>query len=351
MEPYRVFVSYAHEDRVLAQEVVAILQNNGLTPVWDHNLSGGTRNFDEQIKTFIAHAHVFLPILTPSSSARGWVHQEIGYAMALHVPVLPLCKGQLPGEMLQMLHGVTIGEQTGEVASQLSCAVFDEIVRRAERELPPLFACAVLPDDRARMLADYALKVREMRAYGHPRQKGGLTTFNIPNKALRNPIWKERYGNTQRSEEHCRLLSEERRALEEHARALGCSLIIDATIDYSILGTSVKDLRLRTLIEFLLSMADDKVRVVFNRASAPQSLTIVGDWFLAESISPDLSKGYRHTIFTRHAPTIRDRIRTFDQEFDELLQELPSGACATRIGVIQALKQLLASKPQAAPQR
>jgi hypothetical protein len=340
MEPYRVFISYAHEDRQLARGIFTVLKNNGLAPLWDHNLSVG-RGFDQQIQTFIAHAHVFLPIITPSSSARGWVHQEIGYAMALHVPVLPVCNGQLPGEMLQMLHGVTLESDAQDLSAQLAPAVFDMLVRRAEKDFPPLFACAVLPDERARMLADYALKVREMDAYGHVRQKGGLTAFNIPNKSLGNSVWKERYGSGYRSEDHCRLILGERRALEEHAREKGCSLIVDLTIDYSALGPSVRGVRLRSLIAFLESMPDNKVKVVFHRPPSPHSLTIVGDWFMAESISADINKGYRHTVFTRHAPSIRDRIEGFDQEFEELLQEPENEACSTRVGVIRALEALL----------
>lgn len=122
--------------------------------------------------------------------------------MALHVPVLPVCKGQLPGEMLQMLHGVPLWGDAHELSAKLAPAVFDRLVRRAEKEFPPLFACAVMPDDRARMLADYALKVRDLGAYGHVRQKGGLTSFNIPNKSVGHMIWRERYGRGYRSDEH-----------------------------------------------------------------------------------------------------------------------------------------------------
>src|SRR5262245_24283082 len=91
MQSCRVFVSYSHEDSALAEAVVRWLESNGLTPPWDEHLIVG-RGFDAQIKTFISYAHVFLPLITPSSTARGWVHQEIGYAMALRVPVLPVCR-------------------------------------------------------------------------------------------------------------------------------------------------------------------------------------------------------------------------------------------------------------------
>jgi hypothetical protein len=120
--------------------------------------------------------------------------------------------------------------------------------------------------------------------------------------------------------------------------------MVDLASDYSALGPAVKSLRLRALIEFLDSMPDDKVKVVFHRAVSPHSLTIVGDWFMAESVSADIKKGYRQTIFTRHAPSIRDRIAAFDQEFEELCNEPGNEACATRAGVIQALEAVLAKE-------
>lgn len=96
-------------------------------------------------------------------------------------------------------------------------------------------------------------------------------------------------------------------------------------------------------------MPDDKVRVVFRRAATPHSLTIVGDWFMAESMAADINKGYRQTIFTRHAPSIRDRVRAFDQEFEELCQEPGNEACPTRTGAIRVLEALLAEELRQTP--
>ncbi len=92
---YRVFLSYSHQDLKLVTVIEAVLKRNGLSPMWDEHFLYG-QGFHEQIKNFIAHAHVFLPILTPTASHRNWVHQEIGYAMALNVPVLPVTIGEIP---------------------------------------------------------------------------------------------------------------------------------------------------------------------------------------------------------------------------------------------------------------
>ncbi len=41
-----------------------------MMPMWDKAFSYG-HGFPDQIKTFIAHAHVFLPVITEASSRHG----------------------------------------------------------------------------------------------------------------------------------------------------------------------------------------------------------------------------------------------------------------------------------------
>ncbi len=341
MEPYRVFVSYAHEESDLAHQIVAILRQQGLTVFWDKTLSAGPVRFDEQIATFIAHAHVFLPIITPASAERGWVHQEIGYAMALRVPVLPICKGRTPDAMLQMLHAVELGDDPSTLAERLTYSVVDGAAKSADN-LAPLFECAGQPDDRAKMMADYARTVRRLKEYGHVRQKGGLTSFSIPDKAVTNRAWDERYGHVHRSMEHRSLLLQEHKALKEHGNAKGYSLIIHPKAEYKALGPDVKRARLRSLIDFLEHVSDETIRVAFcYAASPPPSLTIVGDWFMAEAMRADATEGFRNTVFTRHGPTIRARMQEFDQEFNELLEEPENRPCHTRVGAIEALKDVM----------
>jgi hypothetical protein len=57
MDPFRVFVTYSHEDRDLAERVTEFLQKKGLTPIWDKNIRPGTA-FAGAIKSLFAHAHI-----------------------------------------------------------------------------------------------------------------------------------------------------------------------------------------------------------------------------------------------------------------------------------------------------
>ncbi len=87
------YISYSHQDKALAEKICAVIQNLGLAPLWDEDFAAG-QGFHDQIKRFIAHAHVVMPIITPASSDHGWVHQEIGYAVAMQIPVLPIAWGK-----------------------------------------------------------------------------------------------------------------------------------------------------------------------------------------------------------------------------------------------------------------
>lgn len=141
---YRVFISYSHHDAALVGRIASILEGHGLQPMLDTTFSSG-HGFTGQIKNYIAHSHVFMPVITKESSIRGWVHQEIGYAMALNIPVLPISTGQMPGQMIQELQAVRWEE--GKYwrranKSKLSRKVFDSLVRRAKLEPKTQFAPA-----------------------------------------------------------------------------------------------------------------------------------------------------------------------------------------------------------------
>lgn len=329
---YRVFLSYSHQDLSIARGVDGILRRNKLRPMWDEHFAYG-QGFHDQIKKFIAHAHVFLPILTHSANQRNWVHQEIGYATALNVPVLPLAVGEVPGEMIRDLHAIRITQAATEQASgvlpdsaldDLAEVLTPEGVERLIREHSDAkrvpFACANFPDARAEMLAEYCEDVRRLGGHGLVRQKGALSSFHIPTETIRHPIWRERYGANERSDEHCELQRRERLALTRHAELAGCKLIIDPFLTYDRYGEYARRVRLQCLYDFLNQMHDDKCQAVISRGLGHGlSNTYVGDWFAAESVLAVLGKGYYQTIFTRHAALVRSKAADFDSEFDELL--------------------------------
>lgn len=319
--PYRVFISYSHSDKKYAQQIAQILENNGIKPMWDRDFACG-QGFHDQIKRFIAHSHVFLPILTRVANHRKWVHEEIGYAMALNIPTLPVAIGDLPAAMIQQLHALQLdASQISRLKNHLTQDAIESLVMSRRSDTETLYTCAMLPGNRAVMIAGYAQEVLALREFGTIRQKGGLSSFHIPKQTVSHGLWKERYGNLQREEEHCRNQRLERRTLEKHARVAGCKIIVNPRISYEKYGAQAQRSRLGQLRDFLQSMPDSHCQVAIKEGMGHhESVTIVGNWIAATSTSAELGKGYFQTIFTRHAPSVIDAVESFDEEFDELLK-------------------------------
>jgi hypothetical protein len=315
----RIFISYSHKDRKFVEKLAQAIKKNKMEPLWDENLIPGT-GFHEQIKDYISQSHVLMPLLTESSSERGWVHQEIGYAMALHIPVFPLTTEDiLPGGMLQMIQALKIIDDEQILIRLLNQETFLRMIKN--NKSVPLFECAHMPEERSKMMADYCDKITSIKEYGIVRQKGGLSSFHIPSGCTLKQVWIDRYSPETRSDYHKFLQRNERLAFQKHADQEGSRLIINPV--YAIHGRSKLSsiTRIQTLIDFLKSPAGEKsVVAIKNEVTNKESLTIVGDWFLAESVSFKEGDGFTNTFFTRDLSEIIRRTDDFDCEMEEILE-------------------------------
>ena len=342
MHRYRVFVSYSREDQALARKLVDHLECIGFHPIWDENLRPGDR-FSDVIKAGIAHAHVFLPILTEKSVGRPWVHQETGYAMGLEVPVLPVTVELEPGEMIQDLHAMKVASDLGDLRPDVLVKDIERLLARKRPESESTFRCAASPEMRAECLGDYTREAMENDADGPLRQSGAFTSFNLPLRPPDDEIWKLRDAPVKRSAVLYEFLYEERQAFEAYARKQGCDLIICPSMPLGEYGPAAHKLRLETLLKFLEDTTVKNVRVAVREHPVGSSLTIVGDWFVAESFSPRPGKGYFHTNFTWHAPTVLARLRKFDRDFAIRIQEAEAGGRSSREVAIDCIKAAIAS--------
>jgi hypothetical protein len=338
--PFRVFVSYSHEDKKLASKVVAVLRKMGMVPIWDEHITPGAP-FSDAIKGLIAHSHVFLPLITETSMNRPWVHQETGYAMALDIPVLPVAVGKLPDQMIAQLEAVQVTPGLRDLQSRLNEVDFEEVVFPGPPRPRSSTEVADHPEDRARMLAASANRVMQYGVCGHLRQRAAYSSLCIPDQDLTDLIWDCREGTRKQGAFHRHYMREERVALERHARAKGCSLVMDPTFPLSQREPNTTRAHLSVLLEFLESMPDRACKVAITSKALQGNITIVGDWFVADSVAARRRVGYRQTVFHWHAPTVLQRVREFDREFDGYLRQQGCRPTASRRAAISRIAQIL----------
>ncbi len=322
MTPYRVFVSYSHADRPLVERLVAVLTDVGMTPMWDRNLVPGA-GFSNQIQTFITNSHVLLPVITPGSAQRLWLHQEIGFAMALGMPVLPVSVGHLPLGLIEGIHAIELRDDLADAPAKLSALSFDRLVN-ANPDRPAAYVCTEDNSRRALLLARYADDVWAIGWSGLVRQVASSTTFHIPDRGPGDPVWKRLFPATPDDRYLFEALRRERVALQRHAVQCGCRLIIDPVEHqervYRRHGPDGARNRIELLMKFL---RDDAVRdvvvAVNDDAERKGSITLVADWFLSEAVSSGESRVLRQAVFTRDIRTVQQYIDDFNHRMHDLL--------------------------------
>jgi hypothetical protein len=192
------------------------------------------------------------------------------------------------------------------------------------------------------MMKDHADDVYLLGHRDIVRQKGALSSFHIPMETIGRPIWRRRYGKQQKSPEHLRCQREERVALQRHAGTAGCKLIINPSLRYELWGPDARACRLETLLRFLKSTDDDHCWVALDTSlNLSISVTILGNWFTAESLAGIMGRGYQQTNFTRHAPTIMNKIENFDAEFDQILDAAGTSRTDSRKIAMKVLEDLI----------
>jgi hypothetical protein len=344
----RLFISYAHVDRAIFDRVVDALRRRGLEPWSDVDFAVGT-GFTEQIQTNISHSHLFVPILTRRSHGLGWVHQEIGYAVAMKIPSVPVCVGKVPNGMLAMAHSIVVNDSLDGLDDKLAAIDFEALVERAATDWLPPGETALEPEQRAVLIARHAEKAWQVIGPSCVRIKGrGLTSFSIPDEPPENPVWIARYGGTPRGTYSRQLFRQERQALARHARTAGLRLIVNVGFDFDThFGVGTKRARLTVLMQFLesLELPEDKVRVAVVQEHSLSQIVAVGDWFVAESLTSVPGRGVLHSVFTAHPPTVNMRIAEFDQSLDRLLREQGITPSTSRTSAIRLMQQLVHDLP------
>jgi len=244
-----------------------------------------------------------------------WLHQEVGYAIGVSVPIVPIIVGDVkPMAFLQPLQAVRIKDTPAELRQILSPDVIARRVESAARSGHASFESVYEPEARAQTIARYA-RMAMQRGGGRVLEQGAMSSFALPEQPSHAAVWQLRDGNVQRSAYLHAQQYEERMALGELVRRFGCSLILDPTVPLTRYGPEARRIRLTQLMTFI---RDDKacpdLRIAIRPWNDALNLVIVDDWFCGESVTPQDGGGYRHTLFTWHAPTVAARIAQFEAE-------------------------------------
>lgn len=328
----RFFLAYSHDDSCLAQDIALLLRRRQAILLWDEVIPIA-RPFQPEIINLIRHAHVFMPLITDRSLASQWVQQEIGVAVGLGSCVAPLCyRIKAPPAFIGDLNGIMFDNPT-DLPAKLSPRAIAELLKRHEDSHPlPRYDCAVLADDRGPLLAHYtnrALRIapspkgsRKAPDEDRLRQYGAFTSFCLPDLPHTDPAWDYREGRRRRSDGFRDGQRAERQALEAYARRFGCDLLICPTLELNA-GPLARAVRLRTVGEFLLdeTISDQMVRVALWDLDLRGNLLVLGDWFFADSATPDRHRGgYLHTLCTSHPTLVAKRRDDFDDVFTRLYE-------------------------------
>ena len=316
--PLRVFLSYCRSDgdrTGLNRRVADALRQRGLHPLSDGDIPMGA-NFPEDITSLIRHSHVFMPLITSVSKRRPWVNQEIGIAIGQRIPVLPLTVGPtvVPDGIIAYRNAIRIQDTLSDLDEALDRVNFEGIVDSLRLGDRAMVEVAHWMEPRMRKVIDCANYVSDHKYFGRVRICDRLSAFAAPEDA------KGLYGTDQRSEFYYDLARKEHQALQAHAEKAGCDLLIDPTVTVKYDDSKRRTSKLVTLRDFLdNSKFRGCVRVVCSSLARKANMVFVGDWFAGESRFEREGEGWRETIFTLHAPTVRSEVAKFNAHFEELL--------------------------------
>lgn len=89
--PGRVFISHIHQVREFAGNVKQVLASRyAMTAFVAHNDINPSRRWRDSIKSALATCHVFVALLDEGFHKSQWCDQEVGWALARRIPILPV---------------------------------------------------------------------------------------------------------------------------------------------------------------------------------------------------------------------------------------------------------------------
>lgn len=346
--PYRVFISYSSEAEVQAGRVEKRLKQLGAVVLSMRRLRPG-QPFTREIRDMISFSHLFVWVFQKSKVKKrevstqrkrrrllgrdNWINQELGFATALGVPVVPISfGGGKPVGLAATVQALMldIKARRKDLDRELGKGDLSRLVE-SHKSLTRLVPVLAAPNsqERTKSLISNMARVNQLSAAAQPtpppakiRHAAAFGTLSLPVEPPEDEVWKKRYGPHGRSAAEQSDYWRERQMTEALAAVGGCDLLLHpCSVEKPYPLPDGWRVRVAALIAFLerASVWPVRCRVVVSRDAIPGNVLIVGDWFVAESVSPT-GRGFRDTIITRHAPSVLRRIDLFDATFETELR-------------------------------
>lgn len=105
-EPYLIFLSHKAEVRGQVQNLKEGLESYGVEAFVAHSDIYPGAEWQEEILEVLEDMDAFVPILTKDFRDSEWTDQEVGYALAREVPIIPLIVGMNPYGFIGKYQGI-----------------------------------------------------------------------------------------------------------------------------------------------------------------------------------------------------------------------------------------------------
>ncbi len=112
--PGLAFISHHHDDVAIANELASMLRVFGMQGFLAHRdlLSGA--EWREELKLRLGEAKLMVAVLSPNYIVSDWTDQEVGYAVARGIPILPVSAGAVPYGFIGHIQAVRWGDEAAE---------------------------------------------------------------------------------------------------------------------------------------------------------------------------------------------------------------------------------------------
>ena len=200
------------------------------------------------------------------------------------------------------------------------------------------------PKERTKIISQNLELLVKGGNYGVVREKSNMSTFSMPNRPIKELVWKELKWKTDLDRSLAKLLSSQRYWTERYIDNKYCKLIVH--LNYGIKGRSLgfNLYRLKSLLNFIKSNKDrvDIVDATNYNTGEYENLLIAGDEenldnsFFAESKEATTS-GVKSTFISLELEQIEERINRFDTEFKNVFNHFKIDVYESRNRIIKWL--------------